>query len=60
MLVSCLSHLKLWPEKKFKQQKGMVLPFQPLSMSFNNINYFVDVPLVGIWLLSYSFVFEII
>ncbi|KAL2479687.1 ABC transporter G family member 32 [Abeliophyllum distichum] len=30
--------------KSFKQ-KGMVLPFQPLSMSFSNINYFVDVPL---------------
>ncbi|CAD5187842.1 unnamed protein product [Musa acuminata subsp. malaccensis] len=26
-------------------QKGMVLPFQPLSMSFSNINYYVDVPL---------------
>uniref|UniRef100_V5NX96 PDR protein 5 n=1 Tax=Vinca minor TaxID=60093 RepID=V5NX96_VINMI len=30
--------------KSFKQ-KGMVLPFQRLSMSFNNINYYVDVPL---------------
>ncbi|KAK3031146.1 hypothetical protein RJ639_035144 [Escallonia herrerae] len=29
--------------KSFKQ-KGMVLPFQPLSMSFRNINYYVDVP----------------
>lgn len=25
----------------------MVLPFQPLSMSFSNINYYVDVPLVS-------------
>ncbi|XP_074577986.1 ABC transporter G family member 31 [Curcuma longa] len=25
-------------------QKGMVLPFQPLSMCFSNINYYVDVP----------------
>lgn len=25
-------------------QRGMVLPFQPLSMSFSNINYFVEVP----------------
>jgi len=24
----------------------MVLPFQPLSLSFSNINYYVDVPLV--------------
>ncbi|ESW26923.1 hypothetical protein PHAVU_003G159400 [Phaseolus vulgaris] len=30
--------------KHFKQ-KGMVLPFQPLSMSFSNIYYYVDVPL---------------
>eukprot|EP00257_Ricinus_communis_P025077 XP_025012491.1 ABC transporter G family member 32 [Ricinus communis] len=36
--------LKFWIGKHFKQ-KGMVLPFQPLSMSFSNINYFVDVPL---------------
>ncbi|CAO2181116.1 unnamed protein product [Urochloa humidicola] len=27
-----------------KEQKGMVLPFQPLSMCFRNINYYVDVP----------------
>ncbi|KAJ6793163.1 putative ABC transporter G family member 31 [Iris pallida] len=27
-----------------KQEKGMVLPFQPLSMCFNDINYYVDVP----------------
>ncbi|KAI3714746.1 hypothetical protein L6452_21705 [Arctium lappa] len=26
-------------------QRGMVLPFQPLSMAFSNINYYVDVPL---------------
>ncbi|XP_072965196.1 ABC transporter G family member 31 isoform X1 [Typha angustifolia] len=26
------------------EQKGMVLPFQPLSMCFSNINYYVDVP----------------
>ncbi|XP_057537389.1 ABC transporter G family member 32 isoform X1 [Amaranthus tricolor] len=30
---------------KATTQKGMVLPFQPLSMSFSNINYYVDVPL---------------
>lgn len=29
---------------KYFKQKGMVLPFQPLSMAFSNINYFVDVP----------------
>ncbi|MCO5595690.1 hypothetical protein L7F22_049735 [Adiantum nelumboides] len=26
------------------QRKGMVLPFQPLSIAFNSINYFVDMP----------------
>lgn len=25
--------------------RGMVLPFQPLSMAFSNINYYVDVPM---------------
>ncbi|GJZ79917.1 ABC transporter G family member 32 [Tanacetum coccineum] len=25
-------------------QRGMVLPFQPLTMAFNNISYYVDVP----------------
>ncbi|KAF0905322.1 hypothetical protein E2562_003919 [Oryza meyeriana var. granulata] len=27
-----------------RSQKGMVLPFQPLSLSFNHINYYVDMP----------------
>ncbi|KAI5057342.1 hypothetical protein GOP47_0027357 [Adiantum capillus-veneris] len=27
------------------QKKGMVLPFQPLSIAFNAINYYVDMPL---------------
>ncbi|KAH9321631.1 hypothetical protein KI387_016270, partial [Taxus chinensis] len=26
------------------QKKGMVLPFQPLSIAFENINYYVDMP----------------
>ncbi|XP_030552874.1 ABC transporter G family member 32 isoform X2 [Rhodamnia argentea] len=30
---------------KYFKRRGMVLPFQPVSMSFSNINYFVDVPL---------------
>eukprot|EP00253_Pinus_taeda_P036218 PITA_36218 len=25
-------------------KKGMVLPFQPLAMAFDNVNYFVDMP----------------
>ncbi|OWM65998.1 hypothetical protein CDL15_Pgr015424 [Punica granatum] len=30
---------------KYFKKRGMVLPFQPVSMSFGNINYYVDVPL---------------
>ncbi|TYH15189.1 hypothetical protein ES288_A05G022900v1 [Gossypium darwinii] len=29
---------------KYFKHRGMVLPFQPLSMSFSNINYFVEIP----------------
>ena len=36
----------------------MVLPFQPLSMSFSNINYYVDVPLVCISLLPLKYLFN--
>lgn len=32
------------------EKKGMVLPFQPLSLAFNHVNYYVDMPAV-----SYSF-----
>uniref|UniRef100_A0A0E0EC82 ABC transporter domain-containing protein n=1 Tax=Oryza meridionalis TaxID=40149 RepID=A0A0E0EC82_9ORYZ len=27
-----------------RSQRGMVLPFQPLSLSFNHMNYYVDMP----------------
>ncbi|KAH7554031.1 hypothetical protein JRO89_XS12G0099400 [Xanthoceras sorbifolium] len=26
------------------KKKGMILPFQPLTMTFHNVNYFVDMP----------------
>ncbi|KAM6597358.1 hypothetical protein CsatA_007882 [Cannabis sativa] len=26
------------------KKKGMILPFKPLTMTFNNVNYFVDMP----------------
>lgn len=35
--------------------KGMVLPFEPLSMSFSEINYYVDMPAVCICVLSFFF-----
>nr|GMD58917.1 pleiotropic drug resistance protein 2-like [Ipomoea batatas] len=27
-----------------EQKRGMVLPFQPLSLAFNHVNYYVDMP----------------
>ncbi|PNT22284.2 hypothetical protein POPTR_008G024400v4 [Populus trichocarpa] len=31
-------------EEKAPKQRGMVLPFQPLSLAFNHVNYYVDMP----------------
>ena len=28
-------------------KRGMVLPFQPLSLAFQNVNYYVDMPAVS-------------
>lgn len=28
-------------------KKGMILPFQPLSLAFNHVNYYVDMPAVS-------------
>lgn len=28
-------------------RRGMVLPFNPLAMSFDNVNYYVDMPVVS-------------
>ncbi|KAL3629592.1 ABC transporter G member 32 [Castilleja foliolosa] len=39
-----LQHSGSFAKNSFKQ-KGMALPFQPLSMSFSNVSYYVDVPL---------------
>ncbi|XP_010249907.1 PREDICTED: ABC transporter G family member 32 [Nelumbo nucifera] len=39
-----LQHSGSLTGKNGKEKRGMVLPFQPLSMSFSNINYYVDVP----------------
>jgi len=32
-------------------KRGMILPFQPLAMSFDTVNYYVDMPAVRIRLL---------
>lgn len=40
-------------------RRGMVLPFQPLAMSFDSVNYFVDMPAVRIpipSLVQYNFI----
>lgn len=28
-------------------KRGMVLPFQPLSLAFDHVNYYVDMPAVS-------------
>lgn len=30
-------------------KRGMILPFQPLAISFDNINYYVDMPVVCVF-----------
>lgn len=30
-------------------KRGMVLPFTPLAMSFDNVNYYVDMPPVSFY-----------
>ena len=30
-----------------REKRGMILPFQPLSLTFHNMNYFVDMPKVS-------------
>ncbi|ESW14206.1 hypothetical protein PHAVU_008G261600 [Phaseolus vulgaris] len=32
------------PAREDSNKKGMILPFQPLTMTFHNVNYFVDMP----------------
>jgi len=32
--------------KSIDVKRGMVLPFTPLTMSFDNVNYYVDMPKV--------------
>ena len=34
--------------KESNVDKGMVLPFNPLTMTFNNVHYFVDCPPVSV------------
>ena len=36
-------------------QKGMILPFTPLAMSFDSVNYYVDMPSVRILISIFNF-----
>lgn len=40
-------------------KKGMILPFSPLAMSFDTVNYYVDMPPVRKNLFSSSFVHDL-
>ncbi|KAG6387951.1 hypothetical protein SASPL_153147 [Salvia splendens] len=40
----CHDKVKGKERKSNEKQRGIVLPFKPLSMCFSNINYYVDVP----------------
>ena len=37
------------------KKKGMILPFQPLTMTFLNVNYFVDMPKVYFFSFGFDF-----
>ncbi|KAK9058873.1 hypothetical protein SSX86_023717 [Deinandra increscens subsp. villosa] len=46
-IIELKDYLQLSPsyaDTEVESQRGMVLPFQPLTMSFGNISYYVDVP----------------
>lgn len=30
-------------------KRGMVLPFEPLSLAFNHVNYYLDMPAVSLF-----------
>ncbi|KAK7275991.1 hypothetical protein RIF29_17120 [Crotalaria pallida] len=38
------TELKTRSPREDSDAKGMILPFQPLTMTFHNVNYFVDMP----------------
>lgn len=53
MLVKCSSDNNRSSEHA--PRRGMVLPFQPLSLAFNHVNYYVDMPSVRVSLLFSQF-----
>jgi len=45
--VAAISHSGSCNSAVGNTRRGMVLPFQPLSLAFNHINYYVDMPAVS-------------
>lgn len=43
-----LAKLESESETNVVNKKGMVLPFKPLSLVFDHVNYYVDMPAVSI------------
>ena len=46
----------LEPATGVAPKRGMVLPFQPLAMSFDSVNYYVDMPAVRTLMLFQHFI----
>ena len=42
----CNNDTKIKTSAIDNSKKGMILPFQPLTMTFHNLNYYVDMPKV--------------
>ncbi len=40
-------------EGEIQAQKGMILPFEPLSLTFHNVCYYVDMPKVSVFWLNH-------
>lgn len=40
-------------EESARPKKGMVLPFQPLTLAFDHVNYYIDMPSVNYFTLFY-------
>lgn len=45
--VQRVNHLSAGGANGGQRRRGMVLPFEPLSLAFNHVNYFVDMPVVS-------------
>ena len=46
------SSLEIAGSTDHEGRTGMVLPFQPLSLAFNHVSYYVDMPAVSLLILT--------